>query len=263
MAAHPQWSRKKIARELCAVWDWRDAAGRVKDFAARSFLLKLEGLGQIQLPALRPRSLTGFRRPVNEPVGWQEPPVLATSLSALRPLNVEVVQTGTASERAWNFYLAQYHYLGLRVVGENLGYLVRDAQGRDVACLLFGAAAWRCAPRDLHLGWDGAQRTAGLAQIANNTRFLVLPWVRASHLASHVLGAVARRIDADWRGKYAHGLRWLETFVERDRFRGTCYRAANWRCVGQTTGRSRQDREKRLRVPVKDIYLYPLNGDRG
>jgi hypothetical protein len=260
MAAHAQWSRKKLARELCAEWDWRDSAGRVRDFAARSFLLKLEGLGQIRLPALRPRSLTGFRRPVYEPLGWQEPPVWAASLSALRPLSAEVVQTGTECERAWNFYLARYHYLGLRVVGENLGYLVRDVQGRDVACLLFGAAAWRCAPRDRHLGWDDAERAAGLAQIANNTRFLILPWLRVPHLASHVLGAVARRIDADWRRKYGHGLRWLETFVERDRFRGTCYRAANWRCVGQTTGRSRQDRDQRLRVPVKDIYLYPING---
>ncbi|MGH9818083.1 MAG: Druantia anti-phage system protein DruA [Candidatus Acidiferrales bacterium] len=262
MAAHPEWSRKRFARELCAVWGWRDGAGRLKDFAARSFLLKLEARGHIRLPALRPRSLTGFRRPVHEPAERQERPVFAASLDALQPLQIEVVETGTATERRWSFYLSRYHYLGLRVVGENLGYLVSDAQGRDVACLLFGAAAWRCAPRDRHLGWDGAERAAGLAQIANNTRFLILPWVRAPLLASHVLGLIIRRIDADWRKKYGHGLRWLETFVERERFRGTCYRAANWRCVGQTTGRSRQDRDKCLRVPVKDIYLYPLAGGR-
>jgi hypothetical protein len=262
MATHSDWSRKRLARELCAAWNWRDGAGRVKDFAARSFLLKLEGLGQIRLPPLRPRSLTGFRRPVHEPAGWQEPPVLAAALSALRPLRVEVVQTGTAIEHGWSFYLSRYHYLGLRVVGENLGYLVRDAQGRDVACLLFGAAAWRCAPRDRHLGWDDAQRAVGLAQTANNTRFLILPWLRVPQLASHVLGLVMRRVDADWREKYGHGLRWLETFVERERFRGTCYQAANWRCVGQTTGRSRQDRQKRLRVPIKDIYIYALAGGR-
>jgi hypothetical protein len=261
MATHPEWSRKRLARELCAAWGWRDGAGRVKDFAARSFLLKLEALAEIRLPALRPRSLTGFRRPVHEPAGWQEPPGFAASLDALQPLRVEVVQTGTAVERRWSFYLSRYHYLGLRVVGENLGYLVCDREGRDVACLLFGAAAWRCAPRDRHLGWDGAERAARLSEIANNTRFLVLPWLRVPQLASHVLGLVARRIDRDWRHKYGHGLRWLETFVERERFRGTCYRAANWRCVGQTTGRSRQDRDQRLRVPVKDIYLYPLNSD--
>jgi hypothetical protein len=146
------------------------------------------------------------------------------------------------------------------VVGENLGYLARDAQGRDLACLLFGAPAWRCAARDREVGWSAAERPARLAEVANNTRFLILPWVEVPHLASHLLGVVARRIDADWRDKYGHGLRWLETFVERDRFRGTCYRAANWRCVGQTRGRSRQDRHHGLSVPIKDIYLYRLRG---
>lgn len=261
IAAHPQWSRKEIARQLCAEWQWRDGKGRLKDFAARALLLRLAAEGRISLPELRTRRAGSWPRPVTEPAGWQEPPGWAGALGALQPLNIEVVAAGTASHGRWSFYLNRYHYLGLRVVGENLGYLVRDAQGRDVACLLFGAAAWRCAPRDRHLGWDGAERAARLAEIANNTRFLVLPWVRVPHLASHVLGVVARRIDRDWRGKYGHGLRWLETFVEREQFRGTCYRAANWQCVGSTTGRSRQDRQKRLRVPVKDIYVYPLSGD--
>lgn len=260
IAAHPQWSRKEIARQLCTAWQWRDGKGRLKDFAARALLLRLAAEGRINLPTLRTRRERSWPRPVNEPSGWQEPPGWAGPLVPLQPLNIEVVEAGTASHRRWSFYLSRYHYLGLRVVGENLGYLVRDAQGRDVACLLFGAAAWRCAPRDRHLGWDGAERAARLAEIANNTRFLVLPWVRVPHLASHVLGVVARRIDRDWRCKYGHGLRWLETFVERERFRGTCYRAANWQCVGHTTGRSRQDRQKRLRVPVKDIYVYPLSG---
>jgi hypothetical protein len=253
LAANPGWSRKRIARELCAAWEWRDEAGRVKDFAARSFLLKLAGRGEIELPALRPRSLTGFRQVVREPQGWQEPAVLESPLSALQPLRIEVVRSGTAAQLAWNFYLERYHYLGLRVVGEN-----RDRGGRDLACLLFGAAAWRCAPRDRFLEWEAQERSAGLSQIANNTRFLVLPWVRVASLASHVLGLIARRIDSDWREKYGHGLLWLETFVERDRFRGTCYRAANWQVVGQTKGRSRQDREYKLKVPVKDIYLYAL-----
>ena len=260
LAAHPSWSRKRIARELCAAWNWRDQTGRPKDFAARSFLLKLAGRGQITLPALRPRSRTGFRRPVREPAGWSEPAVWTGELAALRPLHFEVVATGTPGQQAWNFYLARYHYLGLRVVGENLGYLVRSQDGRDVACLLFGAAAWRCAPRDRFVGWSPAEQVAGLAEVANNTRFLILPWLRVPQLASHVLGTAARRIDADWRAKYGHGLKWLETFVERERFLGTCYRAANWQRVGQTTGRSRQDREQKLRVPVKDIYLYQLAG---
>jgi len=124
--------------------------------------------------------------------------------------------------------------------------------------VLFGAAAWKCAPRDRHLGITEAQRQAGLQTVANNTRFLILPWVRVPGLASHVLGQVVRRIDADWQAKYGHGLRWLETFVERGRFAGTCYRAANWECVGQTTGRSCEDRHHTLQVPVKDVYLYQL-----
>jgi hypothetical protein len=256
IAAHPEWSRKRLARELCAAWEWRDGTGRLKDFAARSLLLKLAAKGEITLPALRPRSLTGFRRKLAEPEGWQEPAPRAAALGELTPLTVEVVQTGTAAERVWNFYLSRYHYLGLRVVGENLGYLVRDRLGREVACLLFGAAAWKCAARDEFLEWSAAERARRLSAVANNTRFLILPWVQVPHLASHVLGLVARRIGADWRSKYGHGIDWLETFVERERFRGTCYRAANWQRVGQTKGRGRQDRYTTLTVPVKDVWLY-------
>jgi len=127
-----------------------------------------------------------------------------------------------------------------------------------VAALLFGAPAWRCAARDKYLGWSQGERAAGLAQLANNTRFLMRPEVRVPHLASHVLGRVVRRIQADWQAKYGHGLRWLETFVECDRFAGTCYRAANWRWVGRTRGRSRQDVAHTLQVPVKAVYLYEL-----
>jgi len=127
-----------------------------------------------------------------------------------------------------------------------------------VGCLLFGAAAWKCAPRDQRLGWSLDQRSSQLGRITNNTRFLILPWVRVPHLASHLLGAVARRIGRDWQARYGHGLDWLESFVDRERFRGSCYRAANWQCVGQTRGRSRQDRDRELQVPIKDVYLYEL-----
>jgi hypothetical protein len=176
---------------------------------------------------------------------------------------VKLLSVGPAdaqTARLWAYYLPAYHYRGLRVVGENLGYLARDTGGRDLAALLFGAPAWRCAPRDRALGWTEPERRAQLHTLANNTRFLILPWVRVPHLASHLLGQAARRISADWQAKYGHGLHWLESFVERDRFAGTCDRAANWRCVGQTQGRSRQDRTHTWAVPVKDIYLYPLGG---
>lgn len=258
IGGHPDWSRKRLARELCALWEWRDARGRLKDFAARSFLLKLEAQGVVSLPVLQTHKRRAPRQPPHLP-GWEEPPSWSVPIAEVMPVRVEPIEAGSAAARHWAFYLHTYHYLGLRVVGENLGYLVQDVLGRDLACLLFGAPAWRCAPRDHALGWSDTQRRSGLHTLANNTRFLILPWVRVPHLASHVLGAVARRIGADWHVKYGHGLDILETFVERDRFAGTCYRAANWQCVGQTQGRSRQDRDRTCAVPRKDIYLYRLD----
>jgi hypothetical protein len=258
---HPQWSRKRLARELCQRWQWVDGRGRLKDFAARSLLLKLEARGVVKLPPLR---LYNRRPPRGVPSweSWEEPVTWEGSLREISPIGVERVMPGSEADRRWRFYLHRYHYLGLAVVGENMGYVARDAQGREVACLLFGAAAWRCAPRDRALGWNGQERKEGLLRVVNNTRFLVLPWVRVKHLASCVLGQVARRIQRDWQDKYGHGLDWLETFVDRERFRGSCYRAANWRWVGQTQGRSRQDRDHQLQVPVKDVYLYALKNRR-
>ncbi len=256
---HPLWSRKRIARELCEHWQWRDERGRLKDFAARSFLLKLQAQGQLRLPPLQEHQRREGRRLPQWP-DWQLPQPWSARLNEIRPIAVELVVAGSAALSRWAFYLDEFHYLGLRVVGENVGYLVHDSHGREVAALLFGAPAWRCAARDRALGWTDEERRQRLARITDNTRFLILPWVRVPHLASHVLGAVARRIEADWQAKYGHGLDWLETFVERGRFAGTCYRAANWRCVGQTQGRSRQDRNHTCRVTVKDVYLYALRG---
>jgi hypothetical protein len=257
MGAQRDWSRKRLARELCVKWEWRNERGQLKDFAARTFLQKLAAGGHIELPKLQVQKRRPPRK-VAALAGWEEPQVLEGPLSELQPLKVEVVKAGREPFQRWAFYLDRYHYLGFRVVGENLGYLVRTAQGRELACLLFGAPAWRCRVRDAFLKWSSVQRVAQLASLTNNTRFLILPWVRVRHLASHVLGQVARRISADWQQKYGHGLRWLETFVDTQRYRGTCYRAANWLYVGQTTGRSRQDREHRLQVSRKAVYLYPL-----
>jgi len=252
---NPQASRRWLAVELCRKWDWRDERGRLKDFAARSFLMKLEERQLLTLP--RVRAQYRVERSELKPVREEAIPVIS-ALAALQPIELAVVEHGSAEARRWASYLTHDHYLGLRVVGENLGYLARDRLGRDLAVLLFGAAAWRCAAREQHLGWSPQQRAQGLAQVANNTRFLILPQVRVPHLASHLLGAVARRINTDWQTKYGHGLHWLETFVESGRFAGTCYRAANWRWVGQTRGRSRQDQQHTLQVPVKAVYLYQL-----
>jgi hypothetical protein len=254
---HPQWSRKRLARELCQRWQWVDGCGRLKDFAARSLLLKLEARGLVELPALRLYNRR-TRRPAPTWESWEEPSPWKGALAEISPVGLVPMMAGSPAHRRWRFYLDRYHYLGLRVVGENVGYLAVDRQGRDVACLLFGAAAWRCAPRDRKLGWSSQPPAELRERVANNTRFLILPWVQVKHLASCVLGGAARRIDWDWRQKYGHGIDWLETFVDRDRYRGSCYRAANWQCVGQTQGRSRQDRDHELQVSIKDVYLYDL-----
>ena len=254
---HPGWTRRRFAQELCRLWEWRDRSNRLKDFAARSFLLKLQGRDRIHLPEIRAQ-MRSRRKPVAMPADWQRPENWHEALKSVRPVSLEVVQAGSVSAQRWEFYLSQYQYLGLRVVGENLGYLARDRQGREVACVLFGAAAWRCGPRDQFFNWDERTRRQRLCGVVNNTRFLILPWVRVPGLASHLLGQVARRIGPDWARKYRHGLEWMETFVEGSRFAGTCYRAANWQWVGQTTGRSRQDPNHQMKVPIKDIYLYQL-----
>jgi hypothetical protein len=255
---HPQWSRKGLAKGLCERWDWRDGRGRLKDFAARSLLLKLAATSQIKLPALQENKRRSPRSVAALPL-WEEPRPRFVTLAQVQPLRVELIRSGTAAWKRWAFYLQTYHYLGLRVVGENIGYLIGDRQGEDLACLLFGAPAWSCAARDQFLGWDALKRRNGLSRIANNTRFLILPWARVASLASHVLGSVSRRIEADWQEKYGHGLEWLETFVELGRFTGTCYRAANWRAVGQTQGRGRQDGQHQQAVPVKQVFLYRLH----
>jgi hypothetical protein len=255
---HPEWSRWRLSQEVCRLWDWRNGAGQWKDMAARTFLLKLAARGWVQLPPRRTLSPNRHRLAPDPARVWDQRPVVG-ELSDVRPLQLEEVsgqREGRAQVRA---ALARFHYLGWRApVGENLQYTVRAASGRLLAVLVWGAAAWKCAARDRWLGWTREAREAHLSHIANNSRFLILPWVAVRHLASRILGRVARRIGADWEAKYGHRVRWLETFVERDRFAGTCYRAANWECVGTTTGRSRQDRARTCRVPVKDVYLYRL-----
>jgi uncharacterized protein YigA (DUF484 family) len=182
-----------------------------------------------------------------------------SGLGRVELTEVSSLSSGRAEVRG---FLAQFHYLGWRMpVGENLQYLARSGAGELLAVLVFGAAAWKCAVRDRWIGWTLEQRQARLGALANNQRFLIAPWVRVRYLASHLLGEVARRIAGDWQRKYGHPVVLLETFVERDRFAGTCYRAANWRGLGSTQGRSRQDRDRQLRVPVKEVYAYPLQPD--
>jgi hypothetical protein len=262
MATHPARGRTPLSEELCRRWNWRNAQGRLKDMAARTLLLKLERAGHIRLPPRRRPSSNGLRNRGVPLVPLAHEPTRG-ALHDLQPLSVSIVAPGSDDTRLFNSLLAHEHYLGHRnTVGENLRYLVRDRYDRPVACALFGSAAWKCADRDAFIGWDRATRERNLQRLTNNTRFLIPGWVQVPHLASHVLGLIARRIRSDWQAKYGHPIQALETFVDRSRFQGTCYRAANWVKVGQSTGRTRNDRAHRGPLSsVKDIYVYPLVRD--
>jgi len=258
---NPSWSRRKLSVVLAEAWDWRNASGVLKDMASRTLMLKLHERGHIILPARR-------RLPSNRMAQRQIQTVLhdtsliETSLQALQPLNVIKVLPRSEHDELYTCLLASYHYLSYTSsVGENMKYLVLDCQDRPLACLLFGSSAWSAGDRDAHIGWDKPARQRNLNFTTNNTRFLILPWVQVKCLASHILSLVTRRLVQDWLNRYGHPVYCLETFVDQGRFRGTCYQAANWRCVGQTQGRSRNDRDRKISVPVKDIYLYPLRRD--
>jgi hypothetical protein len=261
LADHPDWSRYRLSRQLCQIWNWRNHVGQIKDMAARSLLLKLEERGWVGLPARRRLSPNRMRHKQIRLLQHLIDPITG-SLSELQPLQIQELSRQPEAGPVFDWLLHRYHYLGYTgAVGQNVKYLVRDRQGRDLACLLFGAAAWKTRGRDAFIGWTAGQRQAQLHQVADNSRFLILPWVRVPELASHILGRVARRIAADWQGRYGHRVALLETFVERGRFRGSCYRAANWIGAGQTRGRTRQDRRHILQAPVKDVWVYPLQAD--
>jgi hypothetical protein len=258
MAENPTWSRRRLSEVIAQEWNWRNGSGRLKDMAARTMLLKLDALGLIQLPARRrtpPNRMAAGRISLQD---WNLSPVTGT-LRQLGPLTIQEISNDAAERTRFAAALAEFHYLGYRgTVGENLQYAVSDAEGRLLACLLFGSPAWKCQSRDKFIGWSIEQRQRRLNCITNNTRFLILPFVKVPHLASWILGQALRSLSQDWQRKYGHPILLVETFVERDRFAATSYKAANWIRVGSTTGRSRQDRNHTLQVPVKDVYVYPL-----
>jgi len=261
LADNPGWGRSRLSVKLCELWDWYAPNGRLKDMACRNLLLRLERAGHITLPARQRKSPNGYRNrsPVWAPHCTES---IAGGLKDLTPLQITCVVNGSEQDRLFRCLLCGYHYLGFgNTAGENMKYLVHSRGGRPLACLLFAAAAWKCGARDTWIGWSAPVRERNLHYVANNTRFLVLPWIAVPYLASHLLSRIARRIRDDWTAKYAHPLYCLETFVDRSRYRGVCYRAANWHRVGQSAGRGRNDRHHRLSVPAKDLYLYPLARD--
>lgn len=257
IVSNPSWRRTRISQELCSRWGWFNHLGQPKDMACRSMLLKLEAKGYITLPARSSFPLNGLQHRSIPDIN-PDTTSIAASLRDLLPLSIEIVK-GKDSLALFCHLLSRYHYLGYSVtVGESMKYLIKDKFGRPLSCVLFGSSAWKVACRDSYLGWKKECRERSLYLVTNNLRFLVLPWVTVAHLASHILGRIAKRIRKDWVERYGHTVVLLETFVDTSRFRGTCYRAANWRYAGQTKGRSRNDRYNDLRVPVKDVYLYPL-----
>jgi len=261
LAENPGWGRSRLSVKLCELWDWRAANGQLKDMACRNLLLRLEKAGHITLPPRQRRSPNGYRNRSPVWVPHRTEPI-ECALRDLTPLQITCVDNASEQDRLFRCLLSSYHYLGFRnTAGENLKYLVHSRDGQPLACLLFGAAAFKCGARDAWIGWSAPVRARNLPYVTNNSRFLVLPRVRVAHLASHLLSQIARRIQGDWIAKYGHSLYCLETFVDRSRYRGVCYRAANWQLVGQSTGRSRNDRYHRLSVSTKDHYLYPLRRD--
>ena len=259
--AHPDWSRKRIGTELCQRWEWRNWDGQLKTFAARSLLLTLEQRYELRLPPIREhyrRQPWGIKRQV--PLEDRPQAPIQCSLDQLQPLQWQVCSYKDPQRQRALGLLQQYHYLGCnRPVGTHLLYLVEDRHGRELAVHLIGAAAWQCAPRDAYIGWDPSQRAAHLPRIANHSRFLLLPWVRVPQLASHLLRQLTRRIAEDWRSYHGWRLLLLESFVETSRFEGTAYRAARWQEVGQTTGRTRQEKQHCVQAPRKSVWVCPLN----
>jgi hypothetical protein len=252
--------RTYISKELCRLWDWRLPNGQLRDIACRDLLRRLERRELIQLPPpLGAARKSGYKNKTILPQDFTSTPVVH-SLQHFSSIEIEMVR-GSSNESLYNALIGSYHYLGYHQgAGEQLKYIIRG-DGIVLGCIGFGGAAFKSAARDVHIGWSQTEREQHLVKVVNNNRFLILPWVRVPHLASHILGRVSRRIRDDWNAYYNRDIVLLETFVEQARFKGTCYKAANWRYIGETTGRGRNDRYSQNRVPIKDIYIYPL--DRG
>jgi len=258
IAHHPDLSRRRLSTRLCEAWDWRQPNGALRDMVCRGLLLTLHRAGAIELPAVRqiPRNpLARRERPA--PLVMDVSPLTGT-LDQLRPIGLQQVRRA-AEEPLFNSLVEQYHYLGYeQPVGEHLKYLVY-AQGRPIACMAWSSAPRHLGSRDRYIGWSASARRRNIRLVAYNTRFLILPWVRVPHLASHVLGRVVNRLSKDWERVYNHSVYFAETFVDPERFRGTCYYAANWKLLGLTTGRGKDSASKRPNRSIKQVLGYPLH----
>ena len=260
IAEHPGSKRRDLSRRLCQAWNWVQANGAPRDMVCRSLMLRLHREGLIDLPAV------GYVR--NNPLAQRVKPSFVSVDEA--PLQANLAELGelewrqvrrTADEALFNSLMQQHHYLGYtQPVGEHLKYTVY-ASGRPIACFAWSSAPRHLGERDRFIGWSAKARLKNIRFLAYNTRFLILPWVVVPNLASHLVGRMARELSAHWDRLYGHPIYYLETFVDPQRFRGTCYRAANWIRVGVTTGRGKNAPSKKATRPIKEILGYPLVKD--
>ena len=256
---HWHSSRTNISRELCQRWNWVQPNGRLKDMACREILLTLERAGHLKLPPGQHNGRNEKRNRFVSSVLIDQSP-MEGSLTDYGPVTMNMVRN-THQESLYNSLVHQHHYLGYRqIVGQHLKYMAFIGD-RPVACIGWGSAAWAVKSRETYVGWDKPTKENNLSFVVNNTRFLILPWVNIKCLASKILAMNARRISEDWTTIYQQPVYLLETFVEKDRFLGTCYKAANWICVGQTKGTSKKGHDHLVHGKIKDVFLYPLRKD--
>lgn len=258
ISKYPNSSRTWLSQELCRIWNWVQPNGALRDMTCRGFLLELEKAGYIQLPSRKvlpnnplvqrkdPAKIQICQSPIHKP------------LSAIKPIEIHQVRR-TTEEYLYDSLIFQYHYLGFtRPVGEQLKYIVYS-RGHIISCLAFSSAPRHIGCRDRYIGWGQEKRKQNIHLIAYNTRFLILPWVKVRYLASHILGKILKRIFKDWKELYNHPIYFLETFVDTERFEGTCYKAANWIYLGKTTGRGKNDHTNKPNRSIKAVWGYPLN----
>lgn len=253
--------RTHLSRRLCEIWDWRQANGHFRQIACRDLLRQLHAKGLIHLPPmLRRARRVGYKNRVREPERLDR---VAMEGSLSRFADSIVIQRVQAAQERHDFkgLIGTYHYLSYQQpTGAQIQYLAYHGQ-RPIACLSFGPAAYKVAARDRYIGWSVRQRQERLPLLLNNDRFLLLPWIHVPHLASRLLSRCLRRLRRDWRQIYQHDVVLCETFVERQRFSGRSYAAANWTCVGHTQGRGRNDRLHQAQLAIKSVWLYPLHAD--
>jgi len=254
---HSHLSRRKLSAKVCEAWDWKQANGALRDMVCRGLLLMLHRAGEIELPAVRFVARNPFvEREQPAPVLIDSTPVIA-GLKELQPVEVQQVRR-TGDESLFNSLIEHHHYLGYeQPVGEHLKYLAWS-QGRPIACMAWSSAPRHLGSRDRFIGWSQEARKRNIRFIAYNTRFLILPWIQVPHLASHILSRVTAALSRDWERMYGHPIYFVETFIDPERFRGTCYRAANWVLMGRTTGRGKDDLTHRQNRSIKEVFGLPL-----